>query len=57
MKPDVKAVPIQLFERVDNSRSRGNGFKLKGGRFRLDDGEVLYYQSSEVLEQLPREAL
>ena len=37
MKPDVKAVPIQLFERVDNSRSRGNGFKLKGGRFRLDD--------------------
>ena len=43
----------QLFERVDNSRTRGNGFKLKEGRFRLDVGEILYYESGEVLNRLP----
>ena len=26
----------QLFERADNSRTRGNAFKLKEGRLRLD---------------------
>jgi len=26
----------QLFERVDNSRTKGNSFKLKEGRFKLD---------------------
>jgi len=43
----------QLFERVDNGRTRGNGFKLKEGRFRLDVGEILYYESGEVLNRLP----
>ena len=42
---------FQLCERVDNNRTRGNGSKLKEGRFRLGIGEVLYFESGEVLAQ------
>ena len=35
-KGAYKQEGTQLFERVDNSRTRGNGLKLKEGRFRLD---------------------
>ena len=48
LKGAYKQEGSQLLERVDNSRTRGNGFKLKEGRFRLDIREVLYYESSEV---------
>jgi len=47
----------QLFDRVDNSRTRGSGFKLKGGRFSLDIREKFFTMSGEVLAQLPREAV
>ena len=36
LKGAYKQVGSKLFERVDNSRTRGNDFKLKEGRFRLD---------------------
>ena len=36
LKGAYKQEGSQVFERVDNSRTRGNGFKLKEGRFRLD---------------------
>ena len=36
IKGGYKQEGIQLFERIDNSRTRGNGLKLKEGRFRLD---------------------
>jgi len=36
LKVAYKQERSQLFERVDNSRTRGNGFKLKDGRFRFN---------------------
>ena len=36
LKGAYKQEGSQLFERIDNSNKRGNGFKLKEGRFRLD---------------------
>ena len=36
LKGAYKQEGSQLFTRVENSRTRGNGFKLKEGRFRLD---------------------
>ena len=36
LKGAYKQEGNQLFERVDNSRTKGNGFKLKEGRLRLD---------------------
>ena len=36
LKGAYKQEGSQLFERVDYIRTRGNGFKLKEGRFRLN---------------------
>ena len=42
LKGAYKQEGSQLFERADNSRTRGNGLKLKEGRFRLDVREKFF---------------
>ena len=42
LKRAYKQVGSQLFERVDNVRTKGNGFKLKVGRLRLDIREKFF---------------
>ena len=48
----------KLFERVDNSRTRGNGFKLKEGRFRLYiRGKFVTMRAVRCWNRLPSEAV
>ena len=51
LKGAYKQERSKLFTRADNGKTRGNGFKLREGRFRLDIREVLSQESSKVLKQ------
>ena len=48
----------RLFSTVSCDRTRGNGFKLKEGRFRSDIRKKFFYnKGAEALEQVPREVV
>jgi len=44
MKGAYKQEGERLFTRVDSGRTRGNGFKLRQGRFRLDIRKKFFTQ-------------
>ena len=48
----------RLLTRVGSDRTRGNGFKLRQGRFRLDNRRKIFHpESGDALNRLPKEAV
>ena len=58
LKGAYKQEGSKLFERVDNSREMGNGFKMKEGRVRLDvRGKFFTRRVVRCWNRLPREVV
>ena len=58
LKGAYKQEGSQLLTRVDNGRTRGNGFKLKEGRFGLDIREKFFTKRVvRCWNRLPREVV
>ena len=58
MKGAYKQEGERLFTRVDSDRTRGNGLKLRHGRFRLDTRRMFFTQRVVMhWNRLPKEAV
>ena len=57
LKESVNMGEINYFTRVDSDRTRGDDFKLKEGRFRLDVGEVLSERVVRCWNMMPKEVV